>query len=529
MGSPTELTLDCRPSATGPSIPHDRSVPFPENQLEQIRRLEEHVKALEDEQKKIEAFKRELPLCMQLLTDTIAASKEWLANSQASVPLTQLPQTSGSYDGGSNDQSMSEKPVLEEFIPLKRKIDDAGKGENIEDNRGSTQRSGSKPDWMIATQLWNRQGETGDNGHEGILTDGKASMPQETFSSSSKLFLHSKERIGGAFLPFSREKQVIQPVFRSGVDNLPELAISSADQDVSPLLRIAELGSVHNPSRGKPREGIEERGKEMLVKPNLMATAALRSNANHTEGQSQRKSRRCWSPELHRHFVNALQQLGGSQVATPKQIRELMKVDGLTNDEVKSHLQKYRLHTRRPSPALPPGASHTPQLVVLGGIWVPPEYAAHAAAAAQQGAALYGSTQQQPHTCSTSLPQNFYSQMNTSSQFQLHPSMHYEQQDAAAHSQNSQQGPLNFASRLSGGAHVSVDVGREESVGEDGKSESSTWKGKQENERVNEFDNGDQRSASVVLPACERHCRHYSGQDDTDTEDSRGSETVTRS
>lgn len=26
-------------------------------------------------------------------------------------------------------------------------------------------------------------------------------------------------------------------------------------------------------------------------------------------------------------------------VATPKHIRELMKVDGLTNDEVKSHLQ----------------------------------------------------------------------------------------------------------------------------------------------------------------------------------------------
>ena len=26
-------------------------------------------------------------------------------------------------------------------------------------------------------------------------------------------------------------------------------------------------------------------------------------------------------------------------VATPKQIREMMKVDGLTNDEVKSHLQ----------------------------------------------------------------------------------------------------------------------------------------------------------------------------------------------
>ena len=29
--------------------------------------------------------------------------------------------------------------------------------------------------------------------------------------------------------------------------------------------------------------------------------------------QSGRKQRRCWSPELHRRFVNALQQLGGSQ------------------------------------------------------------------------------------------------------------------------------------------------------------------------------------------------------------------------
>jgi len=54
-------------------------------------------------------------------------------------------------------------------------------------------------------------------------------------------------------------------------------------------------------------------------------------------------------PELHRRFVSALQKLGGSQgkklifclllFIQPKQIRELMQVDGLTNDEVKSHLQ----------------------------------------------------------------------------------------------------------------------------------------------------------------------------------------------
>uniref|UniRef100_A0A7N0UDH1 HTH myb-type domain-containing protein n=1 Tax=Kalanchoe fedtschenkoi TaxID=63787 RepID=A0A7N0UDH1_KALFE len=90
---------------------------------------------------------------------------------------------------------------------------------------------------------------------------------------------------------------------------------------------------------------------------------------------SRRKQRRSWSQDLHRRFLHSLQQLGGADVATPKQIRELMKVDGLTNDEVKSHLQKYRLHTRRPAP--PPSQAsgseaQAPQFVVVGGVWAPP-------------------------------------------------------------------------------------------------------------------------------------------------------------
>ncbi|CAM8884254.1 unnamed protein product [Rhodiola kirilowii] len=91
---------------------------------------------------------------------------------------------------------------------------------------------------------------------------------------------------------------------------------------------------------------------------------------------SRRKQRRCWSQDLHRRFLHSLQQLGGAHVATPKQIRELMKVDGLTNDEVKSHLQKYRLHTRRPTP--PPNQNHDshdqapPQFMIVGGVWATP-------------------------------------------------------------------------------------------------------------------------------------------------------------
>ncbi|KAJ6847611.1 myb family transcription factor EFM-like [Iris pallida] len=89
-----------------------------------------------------------------------------------------------------------------------------------------------------------------------------------------------------------------------------------------------------------------------------------------SSSQLQRKTRRCWSPELHRRFVTALHQLGGAQVATPKQIRELMKVDGLTNDEVKSHLQKYRLHTRRTPTA---GGAGSRPVTMTGGVWAPQE------------------------------------------------------------------------------------------------------------------------------------------------------------
>lgn len=39
------------------------------------------------------------------------------------------------------------------------------------------------------------------------------------------------------------------------------------------------------------------------------------------------------------HTEFSLSAIGFDIVATPKQIRDLMKVDDLTNDEVKSHLQ----------------------------------------------------------------------------------------------------------------------------------------------------------------------------------------------
>ncbi|XP_062203660.1 transcription factor HHO6-like [Phragmites australis] len=159
------------------------------------------------------------------------------------------------------------------------------------------------------------------------------------------------------------------------------------------------------------------------------ATSSAVTDAGAQQQQTQRKARRCWSPELHCRFVAALQQLGGAQVATPKQIRELMKVDGLTNDEVKSHLQKYRLHTRRASSD--------------GGD--------------QQGAALWSAPEQQYTTSQHSTSQS-----------------------------GSPQGPLQLtvssrAVSMTAGDSCDGDEGEEE---EDGKSESYSWEMQQRRTRA---------------------------------------------
>lgn len=59
-----------------------------------------------------------------------------------------------------------------------------------------------------------------------------------------------------------------------------------------------------------------------------------------------KRPRLVWTPQLHKRFVDAVAQLGIKN-AVPKTIMQLMSVDGLTRENVASHLQKYRLYLKR--------------------------------------------------------------------------------------------------------------------------------------------------------------------------------------
>ncbi|RWW41646.1 hypothetical protein BHE74_00052856 [Ensete ventricosum] len=278
------------------------------------QRRHDCIRALEEERRKIEAFQRELPLCLQLVTRgglPLLCNMEWWVCGFRSLKrwLWCVAAIDCVREQMGDDERANDAPVLEEFIPLKPSLaSTTSEGRRSEAKAAATVGgSETKPDWLRSVQLWDQQPDT-------VL---KAEPPKKPITVSLN-------KTGGAFQPFEREKHVTAP---------PAATAAASDFTTS-------RGGGGGTGRGGDMEKEED------------------------QSPLHRKARRRWSPELHRRFLHALERLGGSHVATPKQIRELMEVDGLTNDE------KYRLHTRRPNPGVQ--SSSRPQFVLVGGLVVPP-------------------------------------------------------------------------------------------------------------------------------------------------------------
>ncbi|BAF30175.1 transcription factor HHO6 [Oryza sativa Japonica Group] len=274
-------------------------------------RFEDCIRSLEAEKAKMEVFRRELPISVHLIADVI----EWLKDEVEKQRLLRRRQV----------EAPAAAPPPEMFAPpatAKRKSAASAAAEGVKAEADAN----DKRSWMSSAQLWSC------GSHTSTSTSNGGSVKKQ------------QHKVSNAFMPLAT-----LPAFAKSLEKadaaVPDLSLSS---------RVAMADAPACPAA-----------------PSATSSAVTDVAVAQRQQAVQRKARRCWSPELHRRFVAALQRLGGPQAATPKQIRELMKVDGLTNDEVKSHLQKYRLHTRRASDGGDGGGDHQ---TVGGRLWpLPPE------------------------------------------------------------------------------------------------------------------------------------------------------------
>ncbi|XP_058095789.1 probable transcription factor GLK2 [Magnolia sinica] len=134
---------------------------------------------------------------------------------------------------------------------------------------------------------------------------------------------------------------------------------------------LAELSSVESEVNVSPsssttvekeevkREEGEKPSKEVSVEEDRREESVVTTNSGSSDGsrvrkpakpqakgsQGKRKVKVDWTPELHRRFVQAVEQLGVDK-AVPSRILELMGIDCLTRHNIASHLQKYRSHRK---------------------------------------------------------------------------------------------------------------------------------------------------------------------------------------
>ena len=86
----------------------------------------------------------------------------------------------------------------------------------------------------------------------------------------------------------------------------------------------------------------------------MPASTGAHGGGTGSSSKQPKKPRLVWTPELHMRFMNAVNHLGIKN-AVPKTILQLMNVEGMTRENVASHLQKYRLYLKRLA-GIPPSA-----------------------------------------------------------------------------------------------------------------------------------------------------------------------------
>ncbi|WCJ20485.1 Two-component response regulator ORR24 [Euphorbia peplus] len=160
------------------------------------------------------------------------------------------------------------------------------------------------------------------------------------------------------------------------------------------------------------------------------ADSALRME-NSGEDASARTSKRprlVWTPQLHKRFVDVVAYLGIKN-AVPKTIMQLMNVEGLTRENVASHLQKYRLYLKRMQGLSNDGPSSSDQL--FASTPVPQSLNEAASGGGGGGGASGGMPMPVPYGAGQMMPMPMYGHMAMQMPNQHHPQQQYPGMDGS--------------------------------------------------------------------------------------------------
>ncbi|XP_058752291.1 probable transcription factor GLK1 [Vicia villosa] len=107
-------------------------------------------------------------------------------------------------------------------------------------------------------------------------------------------------------------------------------------------------GSSSDSGSSRGEEIVSRRDESVVVNPLPKENEKGRKSSSSSQKnnhQGKRKVKVDWTPDLHRRFVQAVEQLGVDK-AVPSRILEIMGIDCLTRHNIASHLQKYRSHRK---------------------------------------------------------------------------------------------------------------------------------------------------------------------------------------
>ncbi|BAT92311.1 hypothetical protein VIGAN_07100700 [Vigna angularis var. angularis] len=151
----------------------------------------------------------------------------------------------------------------------------------------------------------------------------------------------------------SEESEIVSSVSvvnnKSDDRNENNIVTTEKQDEVIAANFCSDSGSNSGSSRGEEiASKSEESIHSVVVNPSPKESEKGRKSSTHSRNnpQGKRKVKKVdWTPELHRRFVQAVEQLGVDK-AVPSRILEIMGIDCLTRHNIASHLQKYRSHRK---------------------------------------------------------------------------------------------------------------------------------------------------------------------------------------